>query len=101
MPLIAPPPSAAETEGGKRRLVILCAAVAVLLGGVGLWSAESPGGYGRSRAGCITVNVPSSMGGAVLHQCGASARVTCHRASGRDDPLSLLIRPQCRLAGLR
>jgi hypothetical protein len=92
------PPAAARP--GKRRLALIAAVVAVALSGLVIWAANDPGSYGRSRAGCITVTVPSSMGGALLHQCGADARATCRRARGRTDRLSVLIRPQCRLAGL-
>jgi hypothetical protein len=84
-----------------RRIMVIVGAVAVaVLGGVGLWAAADPGSYGRSHAGCITVSMPSSTGGALLHQCGANARATCRGAYARHDKIALLTRPQCRLAGL-
>jgi hypothetical protein len=65
-----------------------------------VWVAVSPGGYGRSHDGCVTVNAASSTGGALLHACGSSAVTMCKAAFSHDDKLSLLTRPQCRLAGL-
>lgn len=75
---------------------ILAAAIAVIIG----WTALSPGGYGSSRAGCVTVTVAGSTGGALLHACGADAKAMCRNAFARGDRISLLTRPQCRLAGL-
>jgi hypothetical protein len=74
--------------------------VAVVFAGIIAWAAINPGSYGRSRAGCVTVTVPSSTGGAELHACGAGARRMCSNAFSRSDRISLLARPQCRLAGL-
>ena len=101
MPLLAEPP--AETSAGrgdKRRLAVIGAVIAMALGGVAVWTAADPGGYGQSRAGCVTVTVPSSTGGALLHACGANARVMCERAFSQHGRLSALVRPQCRRAGL-
>jgi hypothetical protein len=44
--------------------------------------------------------MPSSTGGALLHDCGAAARAMCRNAFANTGKLSLLTRPQCRLAGL-
>jgi hypothetical protein len=44
--------------------------------------------------------VPSSTGGGLLHQCGQSAKATCQRAFTATDKISVLTRPQCRLAGI-
>jgi hypothetical protein len=76
-------------------------AVALFFAGVAAWTAVSPGAYGQSRAGCVTVTIPSSTGGALLHQCGTRARILCSSAFRSRDRLSLLIRPPCREAGLR
>jgi hypothetical protein len=88
------------TRRDKRVMAIAGAIIAALLGGVGAWAASNPGSYGRSRDGCITVSMPSTTGGALMHQCGAGARVTCRGAFARQDKIALLTRPQCRLAGL-
>ena len=76
--------------------VVLVAALA----GVGVWSVVGKNSYGPSRDGCVTVNVVSSMGGAVSHACGAMARALCKSAFAHDDSLSRQTRTQCRLAGL-
>src|ERR1039458_3193123 len=68
--------------------------------GVGIWSVVRPGGYGRSHAGCVTVSAASSTGGALIHECGAGAVTLCRSAFAHGDKLSMLTRPQCRLAGL-
>jgi len=100
MPLLTPAPPPAPARGDKRRLLVLVIACTLVLTGVAAWSAVHPDGYGRSAAGCISVTIPSSTGGALLHQCGASARATCRRAFRDHDRLSLLLRPRCRSAGL-
>ena len=101
MPLLVPPPPALPVRGGKRRLAAIGLAVALLLAGVAAWSAVRPGSYERPRAGCVTVTIPSSTGGALLHECGKRARHMCRSALARHDRLSLLIRPSCHSAGLR
>jgi hypothetical protein len=94
-------PQAQPLSGRAKRVLVLAGVIVVLaVAGVIAWSAVSPGGYGSSRAGCITVTLPSSMGGALLHQCGRAAKATCHDAYTHGDRLSVLTRPQCRLAGL-
>ncbi|HEX5189884.1 MAG TPA: hypothetical protein VFW16_10105 [Streptosporangiaceae bacterium] len=100
MPLLVPLSPAQPVHGEKRRLVVIGLAVALVLVGVAAWSAVRPGSYGQSRAGCVTVTIPSSTGGALLHECGARARHMCRSASGRHDRLSVLVRPSCRDAGL-
>lgn len=100
MPFASQPTAQSLTSRGKRRLVLAGGIlVAVLIAGIA-WAAISSGSYDSSRAGCVTVNVPSSMGGSLLHECGAGARTVCRHAFARDDRISLLTRPQCRVAGL-
>jgi hypothetical protein len=88
------------TRRDKRILAVVGGFLLAVLAGVGVWAAVRPGSYDRSHDGCITVSVPSSTGGGLLHQCGAQARMTCRNAFAQDDRLALLTRPQCRLAGL-
>jgi hypothetical protein len=88
------------TRRDKRWLAAAGGAILALIAGVGIWSAVSPGSYGVSRDGCVTVNAPSSTGGALQHACGAAAVAMCHSAYTHEDKLSLLTRPQCRLAGI-
>ncbi len=75
-------------------------AILLVLAAVAVWAAVRPGTYGSSKDGCVTVTVPSSTGGALIHQCGAGARSLCKRAYAGKDKESLLTRPQCRLAGI-
>ncbi len=94
------PPPEPMTRRDKRGIAIVGAVILAGFAGVGIWSAVRPGSYGQSHNGCVTVNAPSSTGGGLLHECGAGAKAMCHDAFAHDDKLSLLIRPQCRLAGL-
>lgn len=84
----------------KRIVAIASVVLLVLLAGVGIWAAIRPGSYGQSKAGCVTVMMPSTTGGALIHECGAAARTLCKNAFSHNDRLSLLTRPECRKAGL-
>ena len=88
------------TRRDKRGIALVGALVVAGLVGLGIWAAVHPGGYGQSRHGCVTVSAASSTGGALLHACGAKAVAMCQAAFTHQDKLSLLTRPQCRLAGL-
>lgn len=100
MPFAAQPAAEPVTSRDKRRILFAVAALVVVLAGVGIWAAIKPGSYGASKNGCITVTLPSTTGGALLHQCGAAARTTCRRAFTSSGKVAALTRPQCRLAGL-
>jgi hypothetical protein len=100
MPFASMPPAEQVTGRDKRRIVAVLATVLLVVAAVAVWAAVRPGSYGSSKDGCITVTVPSSTGGGLLHQCGQSARATCQRAYARTDKISALTRPQCRLAGI-
>jgi len=100
MPLLLRTDPQAAQPGDKRRLAVIVAASAVLLGAVGAWVAADPGSYERPHAGCVTATVPSSTGGALLHECGGGAQALCQHAFRHDDRLSLLVRPACRQARL-
>ena len=76
------------------------ALVVFVLGGLGLWSALASDRDGASGHGCVSLNVPSSTGGALIHYCGDQAKSFCRDAYIQTDRISLLARPQCRLAGL-
>jgi hypothetical protein len=88
------------TRRDKRGIALVGALIVAGLVGLGIWAAVKPGGYGQSRNGCVTVSAASSTGGALLHACGAKAAAMCQAAFTHQDKLSLLTRPQCRLAGL-
>ena len=100
MPLLVPPPGPPLARREKRKVAALAAILLVLLAGVGIWAGTRSGSYGESRAGCVTVTIPSTTGGALVHECGAAARTFCHDAFTHNDRLSLLARPECRKAGL-
>jgi hypothetical protein len=100
MPFARIPPAEEATGHDKRRIAAVIAAIALVIAAVAIWATVRPGAYDGSRNGCITVNLPSSMGGSLMHQCGAAAKVTCQRAYAGTDAISRLTRPQCRLAGI-
>jgi len=82
--------------------VLLASAVVLLLGigGVAVWAAVDPGRYSSSGQGCVSLTIPNSTGGAVLHACGDPARAMCRSAFAGTDRLAMLTRPECDLAGL-
>jgi hypothetical protein len=84
----------------KRVLLSVAVVTVLVLGGLGLWSAFGPDQYGASANGCVTVNFASSTGGSSIHYCGAAAKSFCKSAYSSTDRISLLARPQCKLAGL-
>jgi hypothetical protein len=94
-------PRAQQTTGRDKRILAIAGIVLLLvLAGTGIWAAVKPGSYGSSRNGCVTVTLPSTTGGALIHQCGDGARAMCRRAFASTDRVAKLTRPQCRLAGL-
>lgn len=100
MPFASLPAAEQVTGRDKRKIAAVVAAILLVLAAVAVWAAVRPGSYGSSKDGCVTVTVPSSTGGALIHQCGAGARALCKRAYAGTDKASMLIRPQCRLAGI-
>jgi len=100
MPFARQPRAELATARDKRHMALVGLAVLVILAAVGVWAAVRPGSYGSSRDGCVTVTLPSTTGGALIHECGPAARSTCKHAFVATDKVSLLTRPQCRLAGL-
>jgi hypothetical protein len=100
MPFAAMPQAEPVTSRDKRLILVAIAVIVLVLAGVGIWAAVKPGAYGKSAHGCITVTLPSSTGGALIHQCGPAARATCRHAFTSKGKIAALTRPQCRLAGL-
>ena len=84
----------------KRIFAIAAVVVVALFGGLAAWGATAHDTYGTSAHGCVSVTVPNSTGGAVLHYCGSPAQAFCQASFGSRDQVSLLARPQCVLAGL-
>jgi len=91
-----------ESLNPREKRVVSVVAVLLLLvfAGVGAWAATDPGSYGRSRDGCVNITSASSTGGTIMHECGTQAQQLCQQAFIRNDKLSRLARPQCKLAGL-
>ena len=89
------------TPRQKRIFAAVAAVLLLIFGAVAAWAATNPGSYGRSRNGCVTVVVPSSTGGGLIHECGDAARVLCRHAYREHTELARLTRPQCAQAGLR
>ena len=100
MPFATQPRAEQASPQDKRRLAVVVAALVAVLVAVGIWAALRPGAYGSSGNGCVTVTLPSSTGGALIHQCGNAAKAMCRHAFAASDKVSLLTRPQCRQAGL-
>jgi hypothetical protein len=53
-----------------------------------------------SGHGCVSVLVAGSTGGALLYECGTTARAWCKTEYARHDRLALAVQPQCRRAGI-
>jgi len=100
MPFSSIPAAQPVTSRDRRVIALVVTVVLLVFVGVGIWAAVRPGAYGASRDGCVTVNVPSSTGGGLLHGCGSKARAMCHSAYAGTDPVSRLTRAQCHLAGI-
>jgi len=100
MPFASLPAAEQVTSRDKRRIAAVVAAILLLLAAVAVWAAVRPGSYGSSKDGCVTVTMPSSTGGALIHQCGANARSLCKRAYAGTGKEAMLTRPQCRRAGI-
>ncbi len=84
-----------RTPLSRRDKRLLAAAAALAAAG----AAAAGGLYlGRSGAssgeGCLFVNVPSTMGGARLQQCGASAHAFCREQGPRDRSIAQACRRQ-------
>ena len=100
MPFSSIPASQPVTRRDRRVILLAGVVLVIIFAGVGIWAALRPGEYGASRNGCVTVNVPSSTGGALLHGCGARARAMCAAAYAGRGQAAALTRAQCRLAGI-
>jgi len=100
MPFASTPPAEHVSGRDKRRIAAVVVAILLVLAAVAVWAAVRPGSYGSSKDGCITVTLPSTTGGALIHQCGPAAEATCRRAYAGTGKIAQLTRPQCRLAGI-
>jgi hypothetical protein len=85
------------TRGQQRVIALVLAAVIA----AATWAVIGPSSAPVSRNGCVSVVIPGSMGGGLLHYCGAAARAWCQGEFARTDVLARLAQPQCRNAGLQ
>jgi hypothetical protein len=94
-------PRAVRTSPRQKRIfVVVAVVVVVVFGGLAAWGMVAHDSYGSSGHGCVSVTVPNSTGGAVLHYCGSQAQSFCQASFRSRDRVSLLARPQCVIAGL-
>jgi hypothetical protein len=54
----------------------------------------------KTGAGCVRVDLPSTMGGATPELCGSAARSFCASAAAHQAPLNATALPTCREAGI-
>lgn len=84
----------------KRALIIICAVIAAIMVGGGIWAGLASDSLSSSANGCISVNLPGSIGGEIVHACGSQAKAVCRAAYAGRDAVSLAERPACQQAGL-
>lgn len=101
MPFSSIPAAQPVTRRDRRVMLLAGVILLAVFAAVGIWAAVRPGEYGASRNGCITVNLPSSTGGALLHGCGRKARAMCRTAYAGHGTAARLTRAQCAQAGLK
>jgi hypothetical protein len=94
---LAEPLTRGQRRGLAVALVVLLLAVA---GAIAYGVAHRNGTYDVSRNGCVNLTLPSTVGGVLIHQCGAAAKALCAQAQVQSDPTSRLLRPECAKAGL-
>ncbi|HEY1643455.1 MAG TPA: hypothetical protein VGG35_22410 [Streptosporangiaceae bacterium] len=100
MPFAKLPEAQPATRRDKRVLLVAGLLVLAIFAGVGIWAALRPGSYGASGHGCVTVNLPSSMGGSLVHGCGDRARQMCRDAYVGRGTAARLTAAQCQIAGI-
>lgn len=81
-----------------RRLISAMAVAAALAAAAVVFFAVR--GSGTSNAGCVVVDLPSTMGGAHLSRCGAEAHAFCRSEAPRDRVVADACRRQGFLADL-
>jgi hypothetical protein len=89
-----------EVGGRERRLawviggLVALAAVAAVIAAIGT---SSP----TAAAGCVRVDLPSTMGGGTPQLCGSAAKSFCRSEAANSPPLNQTALPKCRQAGYR
>jgi len=96
MPFATIPEAQPVTRRDRRLIAVAGVILLAIFAGVAIWAAVRPGSYGASRNGCITVSVPSTTGGALLHgwelQFSLTNTASSSAASvGADQALSAIV----------
>ncbi|HTW06094.1 MAG TPA: hypothetical protein VME46_01195 [Acidimicrobiales bacterium] len=97
------PPNYREQQGHplqphERKGFVVLAAVVVAIAG-GTWAYEAASGPSAGKGKCLSVSIPSSTGGAYIHECGAAARQMCAAEAVTRGPLASQIVVACRDEG--
>jgi hypothetical protein len=82
-----------------KRLLAAAAALAALAA-LALVIAYAVHPASTSNAGCVAIDVPSTMGGARLRTCGADAHAFCHTQGKLDNTIAAACRRQGYAADL-
>jgi hypothetical protein len=92
-----------ETTSRERLLVRIVAALLAVaaIGTVIVAIATSGNGTSGTAlgAGCIRVELPSTMGGVASDLCGKTAREFCLSHAANSEPLDNQVQPKCRDEG--
>ncbi|MGE5858728.1 MAG: hypothetical protein ACM31K_09600 [Solirubrobacterales bacterium] len=87
-----------ETTARERRLAWLIGGLAAL-GAIAAVIAVIVTNSPRTAAGCIRVDLPSTMGGGTPQLCGDAAASFCGSRAAHAAPLNATALPKCREAG--
>lgn len=88
----------------RERLLVRVVLVAIVIAGIAtaiVAIATRDNGTSGSplAAGCIRIEVPSTMGGSSSDLCGVEAASFCRSAAAHSPPLNSTALPKCRDAG--
>jgi hypothetical protein len=87
-----------EIGGRERRIVWIVGALLAVAGAAAVVVAIGTGSPG-TRAGCIRVDLPSTMGGGTPQLCNSAAASFCRSDAANAPPLNDTALPKCRRAG--
>jgi hypothetical protein len=88
------------TRRQRRGLAISLAVLLIAIVAATAYGLASRNSYGPSKNGCVNLTTPSTLGGVIVHDCGAAAKELCARAASANDAAARLIRPECVKAGV-
>lgn len=77
----------------------MAAGVVVIGAGLGIWQVASGGGAAL-KGPCVSINIASSTGGAMLAHCGTDARSWCAAEARETGEVAGLAQAACRKKGL-